>query len=147
MGNTGGIKNGGPQAIVASHLVKQLRTPRTSARPIFLYLLGDIVYYYGEEANYYGQFFEPYTLYAAPIFAIPGNHDGAVSDRGTPSLSAFVSSFCAAEPQPTAMTLDSNRLAMTQPNVYWTLETPLATIIGLYTNVPEGGKLGNDQIR
>jgi hypothetical protein len=30
--------------------------------------------------------------------------------------------------------------------VYWTLETPLLTIIGLYTNVPEGGRLDDDQI-
>jgi hypothetical protein len=29
----------------------------------------------------------------------------------------------------------SNRTTMTQPNVYWTLKTPLATIIGLYSNV------------
>ena len=35
---------------------------------------------------------------------------------------------------------------MIQPNVYWTLETPLVTIIGLYTNVTEGGKLDDQQI-
>jgi hypothetical protein len=35
---------------------------------------------------------------------------------------------------------------MIQPNVYWTLETPFATIIGIYTNVPEGGWLDKDQI-
>jgi len=35
---------------------------------------------------------------------------------------------------------------MTQPNVYWTLEAPYLTIIGLYTNVPEGGQLDTDQI-
>jgi hypothetical protein len=35
---------------------------------------------------------------------------------------------------------------MTQPNVYWTLTSPLATIVGLYTNVPEGGRLDEDQI-
>ena len=35
---------------------------------------------------------------------------------------------------------------MTQPNVYWTLLTPLATFIGLYTNVPEGGKIGSNQL-
>jgi len=34
---------------------------------------------------------------------------------------------------------------MTQPNVYWTLTTPLATIIGLYTNVPEHGVVREDQ--
>jgi hypothetical protein len=41
---------------------------------------------------------------------------------------------------------DAPRDAMTQPNVYWTLNTPLATIIGLYTNVPEGGKIAPDQL-
>ncbi len=30
---------------------------------------------------------------------------------------------------------------MTQPNVYWTLLTPLVNIIGLYSNVPEGGEI------
>jgi hypothetical protein len=33
---------------------------------------------------------------------------------------------------------------MTQPNVYFALEAPKATIIALYTNVPDGGQL--DQI-
>jgi hypothetical protein len=30
---------------------------------------------------------------------------------------------------------------MTQPNVYWTLLTPLVNIIGLYSSVPEGGEI------
>jgi len=34
---------------------------------------------------------------------------------------------------------------MTQPNVFWTLETPLVTIIGLYSNCPEGGQIGETQ--
>lgn len=34
---------------------------------------------------------------------------------------------------------------MTQPNVYWTLDTPYATIVGLYTNVPEYGMLDDTQ--
>jgi acid phosphatase type 7 len=29
---------------------------------------------------------------------------------------------------------------------YWTLETPLATIIGLYTNIPDGGFLDHEQM-
>jgi hypothetical protein len=36
-------------------------------------------------------------------------------------------------------------MAMTQPNVYWTLATPYATIIGLYTNVPVGGYVDDKQ--
>jgi hypothetical protein len=34
---------------------------------------------------------------------------------------------------------------MIQPNVYWTLEAPFVTIVGLYTNVPEGGIVQEDQ--
>jgi hypothetical protein len=40
---------------------------------------------------------------------------------------------------------DSNRTAMTQPNVYWTLLTPLANFVGLYSNVPAGGQIDADQ--
>ena len=41
---------------------------------------------------------------------------------------------------------DSPRTAMTQPNVYWTLLTPLVSIVGLYSNVPEHGVLHPDQL-
>jgi hypothetical protein len=34
---------------------------------------------------------------------------------------------------------------MTQPNVYWTLVTPLATIVGMYSNCPEGGQIAPAQ--
>jgi hypothetical protein len=34
---------------------------------------------------------------------------------------------------------------MTQPNVFWTLQASLLTLIGLYTNVPEGGEVQPDQ--
>ena len=36
---------------------------------------------------------------------------------------------------------------MTQPNVYFTLLTPFATFIGLYSNVPEGGAIHPDQAK
>jgi 3',5'-cyclic AMP phosphodiesterase CpdA len=36
---------------------------------------------------------------------------------------------------------------MTQPNVYWTLRAPFATIIGLYTNVPSGGYFDREQVK
>ncbi len=41
--------------------------------------------------------------------------------------------------------MDSHRTAMTQPNVYWTLLTPLVNIIGLYSNVPAGGDIRSPQ--
>lgn len=40
---------------------------------------------------------------------------------------------------------DAPRVQMNLPNVYWTLVTPLATIIGMYTNVPEGGSVDSIQ--
>ena len=54
--------------------------------------------------------------------------------------------FCAPVPEYTQEAGDSQRQAMTQPHVYWTLEAPYATILGLYTNVPEGGQLDPYQI-
>jgi predicted phosphodiesterase len=145
-GDTGGVKAPQPQQIVAMHLVYDLEEPDPVARPAFLYHLGDVVYYYGEAQSYYDQFYEPYVHYQAPILAIPGNHDGDLAPGATvASLAAFAENFCAAEAHLTPEAGDTPRLAMTQPNVYWTLDTPLATFVGLYTNVPEGGALDDQQ--
>ena len=55
--------------------------------------------------------------------------------------------MCIRDRQLTDEARDASRYAMTQPNPYWTLETPLATFVGLYTNLPEGGMLDIDQRR
>jgi acid phosphatase type 7 len=142
-GDTGGVVNGSAQQIVANHMDADLAA---ADPPRFFYHLGDVVYFYGEHENYYGQFYEPYSLYGAPIVAIPGNHDGGVPPHSQdPSLSAFVENFCASAPHHTAEAGDNDRDAMTQPNAYWTLVTPFATFVGLYTNVPEGGFVDDDQ--
>ncbi len=141
-GDTGGIQNGTPQRIVAMHMVNDLQTTNAA----FFYHLGDVVYYNGEASSYYEQYYDPYLHYDAPIFAIPGNHDGDTLPGDGASLAPFVENFCAQTPRITAEAGDVQRHAMTQSNVYWTLQTPYATIIGLYTNVPDGGQLDNDQI-
>jgi len=117
--------------------------------PSFFYHLGDVVYYYGQADQYYSQFYEPYVHYGAPIFAIPGNHDGDIdpTSSAVPSLDAFMRNFCAREAGYTPEVGDAYRQAMTQPNTYWTLEAPFVTIIGLYTNVPEGGQMDSTQIQ
>ena len=85
--------------------------------------------------------------YQAPIVAIPGNHDGEpLHPEAEPSLEAFVRTFCAKKPELLAEAQDAPRTTMVEPNVYWTLEAALFTIIGLYTNVPEGGKVADDQL-
>src|SRR6266699_5527136 len=150
VGDTGGVKTPVPQQNVARQMEHDLESAEPTSRPAFFYHLGDVVYFFGEAQEYFPQFYEPYSAYAAPIFAIPGNHDGDLSrgmeTQGVPSLAAFVDTFCAPIAHHTRDALDDPRHAMTQPNVYWTLETPLITIIGLYTNVPDGGRLDDDQI-
>ena len=148
VGDVGGVKAPQAQEIVAMHMVQDLSASDVSTRPVFFYCLGDVVYYYGEASNYYAQFYEPYMHYDIPIFSIPGNHDGDIdpSNASASSLAAFVENFCATTPHLSSEAGDSGRDTMTQPNVYWTLETPFVTFIGLYTNVPEGGWMDNDQI-
>jgi hypothetical protein len=113
------------------------------AGPAFFFALGDVIYNFGEAQYYYDQFYEPYRAYDRPIYAIPGNHDAAVFGSGSsapqvPSLKAFVANFCAATPgrSPDAGTL--LRSTMTQPGVYFTIDAPFVSVIGLYSNVLEG---------
>jgi predicted phosphodiesterase len=112
--------------------------------PAFFFHLGDVVYNFGEAQYYYDQFYEPYRDYDRPIFAIPGNHDGMVygpnsSAPQVPTLQAFLNNFCAPAlgPSPDAGTL--MRSVMTQPAVYFTLDAPFVSIIGLYSNVLDSG--------
>lgn len=154
-GDMGGIKQGMDQMLVAAGMEKDFSpTADASDNPAFLYITGDCVYYFGEVSNYYAQFYEPYEHYPGPIFAVPGNHDGETASVGTaqtgqpvnPTLDGFVRNFCQSNPIKMPESHDSNRTAMTQPNVYWTLLTPLVNIVGLYSNVPEGGDIRQPQI-
>jgi hypothetical protein len=145
-GDSGGISNAAPQTIVAKKLAEQLNVTPAS-RPAFFYHLGDIVSFKGEAANYFAQFYEAYEYYQAPIFAIPGNHDGTPPGDGHHPLEAFMRNFCSPIPRITPDAGDVQRSAMTQPYCHFTLETPFVTIIGLYSNVPSGGRLHNDQLQ
>src|SRR3954451_528899 len=151
VGDTGAARNDASQHAVTS-IAHEAGVADAMARdvaeggadaPAFFFHLGDVIYNFGEGQYYYDQFYEPFRNYDRPIFAIPGNHDGAVfgadPDRPqVPSLTAFVRNFCAEEPgsSPDAGTL--MRSAMTQPGVYFTLDAPSVSVIGLYTNVLEG---------
>jgi hypothetical protein len=143
-GDIGGIDFATPQQLVAGGMEADCNVPN-QPEPCFLYLVGDCVYFNGEVSRYYAQFYQPYEHYPLPIFAVPGNHDGE-NLEGQPSLDGFVRNFCAPTPgihQPEAG--DAPRTAMTQPNVYWTLLTPLVNIVGLYSNVPDGGEIQSPQ--
>lgn len=145
-GDIGGIKRPEVQQLVVDGMEKDFQhdPKQPTSDPVFAYTLGDCVYYNGQAVDYYDQFYKPYEHYLAPIFAVPGNHDGDPIVPET-SLEAFVRNFCAPTPVITPDARDVPRDAMTQPNVFWSLLSPVATIIGLYSNVPEGGKIRPDQ--
>lgn len=111
--------------------------------PCFFFHLGDVIYNFGEAEYYYDQLYEPFRAYDAPIFAIPGNHDGGVQygeDPNTPlvpTLMAFLRNFCAITPGPSPDAGGLVRSTMTQPGVYFALDAPFVSIVGLYTNVLE----------
>jgi uncharacterized protein YukJ len=115
--------------------------------PAFLFHVGDVVYFYGEQDYFYSQFYEPFRAYPAPIFAIPGNHDGVTYNSSMISLDAFQKAFCASEPGRWLGSGGILRSAMTQPGVYFTLDAPLVSIIGLYSNCGESlGWLDEQQL-
>ena len=144
VGDTGGWRDGRPQRGVAEAMVADLH----GHSPVdFFYHLGDVVYPHGEEAGYRSQFFAPYAAYSAPIFAVPGNHDGELTPRSRAgTLAAFVKTFCSDSPPLRDAALRLPRPIVAQPNVYWTLTHDWLWIVGLYTNVPEGGQLAADQV-
>lgn len=139
-GDTGGIKEPAHQFAVADAITADLAGKGyTAGRPAFLFHLGDVVYYFGQEVYYFDQFYDPYRDYDAPIFAIPGNHDGVMypKEAANYSLEPFVNNFCSKSPVSLAVAQGCSRTTMTQPGVYFTLDTPFVKLIGLYSNTSE----------
>ena len=144
VGDTGGIKNGDYQAAVAASMKGDLNKKKD--RPQFFYHLGDVVYYNGAVNQYYDQFYSPYDHYDAPILAIPGNHDGDPENAAQTSLDGWVRYFMSPLPHiDQQIAGDAPRVTLSLPNVYYTLNCPFVTIVGMYTNVPEGGSVDSVQ--
>lgn len=124
-------------------------------KPAFLYHLGDVVYFAGDIDKYGDNFYETYQHYPGFIVSIPGNHDcqpddpqdGPVNPHKLP-LDGWIQNFMSKNPgQLGSLKTNSGRTQVDLPNVYWTFTTPLATIIGLFSNVGEfEGEIHQDQI-
>jgi uncharacterized protein YukJ len=121
---------------VAELMLKDFRIA-PSGQPAFYFHLGDVVYYFGEQNYYYDQFYRPYRDYPRPIFAIPGNHDGITYSTQMQSLAPFLSAFADSAPNHWVGAAGISRTTMTQPGVYFTLDAPFVSIIGLYSNCSE----------
>ena len=141
LGDVGGVKAPGPQNAVSMAMEQR------QSEAAFVLILGDVVYFNGQESDYMDQFYEPYAKLARPIIAFPGNHDGDPLPGDT-SLSGFMANFCdsapsvpAADPQ-----LEFGRHTQTLPYCEWTLDLQAVTIIAVYSNVPSGGHLEPQQV-
>jgi hypothetical protein len=104
--------------------------------PASFFHLGDVVYHFGEAQYYYDQSYEPFRGYDRPIFAIPRQprRDGVRRrpvDAEDPPLLAFPRNFCASKPGPSPDAGTLVRSTMTQPGVYFTLDAPFVSIVGL----------------
>ncbi len=145
VGDTGGVKSPEYQASVAAAMKGDLILPDETLRPSFFYHLGDVVYYNGQVSDYYSQFYDPYDHYAPPILGIPGNHDGDPVDATQVSLDGWVRYFMSPTPVVQPESADAPRVTLSLPNPYFTLNCPFVTIVGMYTNVPEGGSIDSVQ--
>jgi Calcineurin-like phosphoesterase len=156
LGCSGYYQDQEPGKRVAAAMANQIAQPRVhsgipNAVPAsFLFHLGDLAYKDEDPANvdaknqaliYNAQFYAQYTTYSRPIFAIPGNHDGKSSKHQEKSgILHFQENFCDPHRGQSADNTTDHRKAMCQPYPYWRLETPITTVIGLYTNDINGGQ-------
>ncbi len=143
-GDTGGIMDPHPQMRVAAAIAAR-------PKPAFIYHVGDWVYFYGDANQYVPQFYEPYGHLLAPFIGIPGNHDGdpdpTITDPSQTGIATFMANFCTPAPirPPVDLQGEFGRDTETQPWCDWTLDLGEVTIIGLYSNVPEGGYFEQSQ--
>ena len=154
VGDTGD-ERGKQMDFVAALMTEDYDASADNAVPAFFYHLGDVVYFAGDIDAYGENFYETYAEYPGLIVAIAGNHDcqpddpqdGPVSPHKTP-LDGWVQNFMSKDPTRLgSLKTTSARTQMDLPNVYWTFTTPLATIIGLFSNVSETeAELHQDQI-
>jgi hypothetical protein len=148
LGDCGSTRGPATQNEVIDKLLGDFKESDEREIPHFHFLLGDIVYSFGEPQYYYDQFYEPYRDYPAPILAAAGNHDGMVSPlAGARSLEAYLRNFCSETFVVTPEAGGLSRTAQIQPGVFFTFEAPFVRILALYSNTLEDpGVIADDTI-
>ena len=154
VGDTGDHR-GQQQDFVAEMMTQDAQGLSGDRQPAFFYHLGDVVYFAGDISMYGDNFYQTYKDYPCFIVSIPGNHDcqpddpqdGPVDPNKKP-LDGWIQNFMSKNPgQLGSLKTGANRTQMDLPNCYWTFTTPLATIIGLFSNVGETeGEIHQDQV-
>lgn len=138
-GDIGSTRGPATESKVTDKMLGDFHEANSADVPKFNFLLGDIVYSFGEAQYYYDQFYEPYRDYPAPIMSIAGNHDGMTAPgTNASSLDAFLRNFCATSFVITPEAGGLPRTAQIQPGVFFTFDAPFVKIISLYSNALEG---------
>jgi hypothetical protein len=141
------------QQDVAQTMAKEIEVHQPAQGPVFLLLLGDIIYGPHKADHYQDRFYRPYRDYLGPapdfdgvIFGIPGNHDGEAKNRDDmPSLAAYIDNFCSDPNTQPHLAQQAGVKMPHQPGAYWWLDAPFLDLIGLYTNSRENdAMLGAD---
>jgi hypothetical protein len=131
------------QQVVADAMTADYNIAQPTLSPAFFFHLGDVDYYDNTDQGYHAQFYEPYKNYPGKIIAIPGNHDGEIfkyngaSTGQTTTLEEFQANFCQSKTGVPTAAATIYREMISQPGVYWYLNTPFIDIIGLYSNMAE----------
>ena len=140
-GDCGSTKGPTTQNEVTDKMIGDFDETHAMELPQFAFLLGDIVYNFGETQYYYDQFYEPYRNYHAPVIAAAGNHDGMLSPLAhATSLDAYLRNFCSDPANGFVVTPEAgglSRTAQIQPGVFFTLEAPFVRILTFYSNTLE----------
>lgn len=155
VGDTGDYR-GQQQDFVAGMMTHDAENLPDPNKVAFYYHLGDVIYFAGDIDKYGDNFYETYTNYPGFIVSIPGNHDcqpddpndGPVDPNKKP-LDGWVQNFMAPKPNlPGSSKTTSTRTRLDLPYVYWTFTTPVATVIGLFSNVGETqGEFDDTQVK
>ena len=150
-GDCGSTRGPKTQNEVTDKMVADFTETSPAEVPQFAFLLGDVVYNFGETEYYYDQFYEPYRNYPAPVLAAAGNHDGMISPLAhAKSLAAYLRNFCADPNKGYTVTPEAgglSRTAQIQPGVFYTFDAPFVRILVLYSNTLEDpGVISNADI-
>jgi hypothetical protein len=147
VGSTGNDRNPDDTAYVAKRMALDLYVGLSATRPSFLFHLGDVVVPFGEAQYYYDQFYVPFHYYPAPIVAVAGDHDGAISSGHEGSLRAFLRNFCATDSRILPEAASEHRTTQLQPGVYFTFEAPFVRILALYSNITPTAVISSEGAR
>jgi len=150
-GDCGSTRGPTTQNLVTDKMVADFSEAAPAEIPQFAFLLGDVIYNFGETEYYYDQFYEPYRNYPAPVLAAAGNHDGMISPLAhATSLAAYLRNFCADPAAGYTVTPEAgglSRTAQIQPGVFYTFDAPFVRVLVLYSNTLEDpGVIANTDI-